>query len=151
MCVCVCLGCLRVQLVCCSKTKPSWLGPKPESLSNTSSQRELGDKLPVESLQIEDATEGKTNESGLSPRVLVDLQRFLALGKLPEPSADKADGDSPMDVAQLNDFKTTVTLATSTRVNLLFRQPSQIRMRAGSGEGVGPAVGPNIRPLMYLS
>ena len=92
----------------------------------------------MESLQIPDAAEGKTNESGLSPRVLVDLQRFIALGKLPDPSAEKVDGENPVDMAQLNDFKITVTLAASTRVNLLFRQPSPLRIWAGRGEDVGP-------------
>ena len=64
----------------------------------------------------------------MAPRVLNDLQRFIAFGLVPDLDAN---GDIQFEAVpsqeELLNFKTTVALAASARVNLLCRPPGTLR------------------------
>ena len=63
------------------------------------------------------------NPTGLSPRNLVDVQKLLACGKV----ANVAEDVILCDMQKVHEMKLVAALATSARVNLLFRAPGTLR------------------------
>ena len=93
-------------------------------ISPCSTHRAYGDNPSTDTL----AADGdNTNCSGLVPRLLVDLQKFMACGKVSIDDQSMPDQGLLSDPAKVNELKMVVTLPASARVNLLFRAPGAIR------------------------
>ncbi|CAE7038253.1 RE1 [Symbiodinium sp. CCMP2592] len=83
-----------------------------------------GDTPSTETLAIDGDS---ANCSGLVPRLLVDLQKFIACGKVSMDDQSMPDQGLLADPSKVNELKMVVTLPASPRVNLLFRAPGAIR------------------------
>ena len=67
--------------------------------------------------------DGLYNKTGLSQRVLADLQRFLACAQVDKKSMEELVADP----ALLRDLKEAAGIIPTARINLMFRNAGPLR------------------------